>query len=557
MRPSLLLVRSWLLLRSCWSNGVSAADADNNNNNHNSCDFVMAESTIPNSGFGVFALVDRNVNDPVLTGEPVIQLPDSSFSSSPDGLEFLLQSYAWEAQQTGGQDEGLETVQSIIPGLSMLANTGFAHNYNVGAAQPRIDHADLVRGQHVGAGSVTHYQDLRHHVKRPLLAGEEVLVHYGSNYWKQFNDDDDHKVPPTYHRSVEWLRKHGMCLDNLKAAPSPGRGRGAVATRALPAGTVVAPVPVVALNRTSLAMTGGGGGERSINAHQLLLNYVYSHVDSSIALFPYSPAVNLINRDDRRRQPNVKLQWSSKMKHPDEWFHKTAAQVLETHESGLLLELVATREIAPNEEVLLDYGDEWHAAWIRHEQTYMENIDKYYDNHAYATHMNRASRIRTLSEQQEYPYPPNLVTSCFYIYGMLNEQQQQQHVVDADGTTITTRSVWTHHPHVFYSQYLRPCHVLERKSTPRRSADDTITMETTYTVDLLNHRHHKNTMLLFPEETIADGHRHVVSGVPRQAISFTDVPYSTDQHLPYAFRHWIGGLQHCFPIAWMDLRDTR
>ena len=76
-------------------------------------------------------------------------------------------------------------------------------------------------------------------------------------------------------------------------------------------------------------------------------------------------------------------------------------------------------------------------------------------------------------------------------------------------------------------------------------------METTYTVEVLN----RHNSMLFSEENVAVGQRHVVSGVPRQAIYFTDLPYSTDQHLKYAFRHWMGGIDD-FPQAWMDLRAT-
>ena len=33
---------------------------------------------------------------------------------------------------------------------------------------------------------------------------------------------------------------------------------------------------------------------------------------------------------------------------------------------GLLMELVALRDLQPDEEVLISYGDEWEAAWTNH-----------------------------------------------------------------------------------------------------------------------------------------------------------------------------------------------
>ena len=132
----------------------------------------------------------------------------------------------------------------------------------------------------------------------------------------------------------------------------------------------------------------------------------------------------------------------------------------------------------------------------------------------------------------------------------MKQQQQEGRQVHTNAEngdkTVTTRSVWTSHPHVFQAQYLRPCHVLNREHVP----DDTGTAtRMVYTVKLLN----RNTSMLFPQENIPAGERHFVSGVPRHAIYFTDLPYSTDQHLTYAFRHWIGGMDDLYPQAWMDL----
>ena len=62
----------------------------------------------------------------------------------------------------------------------------------------------------------------------------------------------------------------------------------------------------------------------------------------------------------------------------------------------------------------------------------------------------------------------------------------------------------------------------------------------------------RNRYGLRPEERIPAGHMHVVAKVPRRAIRFTDKIYTTDQHLPGAFRHEIG--LEIFPEEWMDLK---
>jgi hypothetical protein len=40
-------------------------------------------------------------------------------------------------------------------------------------------------------------------------------------------------------------------------------------------------------------------------------------------------------------------------------------------------------------------------------------------------------------------------------------------------------------------------------------------------------------------------------------LLFTNVPGSTDQHLPDAFRHAIGLPEGVFPVQWMDLASAR
>ena len=57
------------------------------------------------------------------------------------------------------------------------------------------------------------------------------------------------------------------------------------------------------------------------------------------------------------------------------------------------------------------------------------------------------------------------------------------------------------------------------------------------------------------EERIPRGAMHVVNHVPRHAIRFSDKLYTTDQHLPSAFRHEIALPEGTFPEAWLDLEE--
>jgi SET domain len=187
---------------------------------------------------------------------------------------------------------------------------------------------------------------------------------------------------PNAPRTIEWLQNEGLCLDHITIGESlvAPRERGAFASRFLPKGIVVTPAPVVHMSRDHLTMVIMDNHDSDIvlwKGYQLLLNYVYGHEESSLVFFPYAPAVNLINHYAVRGvsgaqeafRPNVKLQWSSRMAHP-EWLEWTPDQVLaENLKSGLFMEIVALEDIAPGEEIVLDYGDAWQAAFDEHART--------------------------------------------------------------------------------------------------------------------------------------------------------------------------------------------
>jgi hypothetical protein len=181
-------------------------------------------------------------------------------------------------------------------------------------------------------------------------------------------------------RSLEWLQQYGICADHIHEGPSTLRqaGRGAMAARYLPTGTVVAHMPLIHITDRSLldmyAPVMGSDGTIRINhnqriGQQLLLNYCYGHNESTLLLCPYGPMVNLINHN--QTQANVALQWADPWRGnhmPDLLEHPL--EELESDETAkLAMELVAIRDILPGSEIFLDYGNAWEAAWQHHVQT--------------------------------------------------------------------------------------------------------------------------------------------------------------------------------------------
>lgn len=285
------------------------------------CNLYLAKSTIHNAGLGMYTTKAIPSQQPVGIPEIVIQLPDlnPNYYSS---IKVLSYDYLWDGQNTGGQYEG-RNVYSVIPGTGMIAN-GHLDEYNTIQSSSRgsiVDNGGLYRKTHPAAGSSSSYFNYTFVARRDIPAGGEILVQYGFEW---FNERIEKEMIPAsssassspsqhqesnsigdkmnkdnnnnqYHhgRSLAWLEENGSCLDNLqmKQSTNPHAGRGAFASRYIPKGAVVAPAPVIQItDRQSMSMfkvkTDPVRGDVVERSEQLLLNYCFGHVNSSILLYP-------------------------------------------------------------------------------------------------------------------------------------------------------------------------------------------------------------------------------------------------------------------------------
>lgn len=305
----------------------------------------------------------------------------------------------------------------------------------------------------------------------------------------------------------------------------------------------MAPAPVVQImHRKSLEMIRikqdpRTGMEVSETLQSILLNYCFGHKNSSLLLFPYAPIVNYINHS--KKQPNVKLRWSQSPHHDaiDVNALKLSDLKFMKH-AGLMLEFVATRDIQPREEILLDYGQAWQDAWNSHVERWRlsSSHDHHPENVAYIQDLDNDIVIRTKEEQQRSPYPDDIFTSCYYSYadGMRRGRKR------SDGIFV-----WAHSHSIFYDKNLRPCIVLDRyhSDVGYQSLVEKVYL---YTVVILNR------FGLRTDERIPRGQAHIVTSVPRNAIRFSNKIYTSDQHLRKAFRHEINLDDELFPPNWLD-----
>lgn len=188
-------------------------------------------------------------------------------------------------------------------------------------------------------------------------------------------------------RSLDWLEEHGLCMDNIRSGPSStipqAGGRGAFAARFIPKGNVVAPMPLIHIPDRNLYRMYDSSMPRdnddddegqlyrnaSAPVHwQLMLNYCFGHRHSSLLLCPYGVLTSTINHSQQRA--NTKIMWSQKASRHYEWLEQPVREWGRTRHAGLAFELIATRDIRPGEEIVLDYGDEWEAAWQEHVATW-------------------------------------------------------------------------------------------------------------------------------------------------------------------------------------------
>lgn len=95
-------------------------------------------------------------------------------------------------------------------------------------------------------------------------------------------------------RTVEWIKKNGMCIENIVPGKSaiPYAGQGAILQTSIRQGDIIVPIPLLQIvNRDVLATFDFDGGKVG---EQLLLNYCFGHHESSLLLCPNSNAI-LVN----------------------------------------------------------------------------------------------------------------------------------------------------------------------------------------------------------------------------------------------------------------------
>jgi hypothetical protein len=503
-------------------------------------------------GLGMFTgkAIPKGTTVESIYGDGEILLPLYGYISIYDDHS-PLREYVWEESRM--PEIAVEyphgVTASFIPGLAAIAPCT-SLNYNlemVGTGKVHTtrdsvlaDSGYVHRSTHVMAGSFTYRHNVTYVAVRDIAPGEELTVNCeddsfdgGAYFLSRFNSNDDAVV----------------CLDNnlrVDTATNPGLGRGLFAKQTLSKDSVVISSPMIPIRRKEMDID-----DEEVNMKQLMLNYCYGHPDSDLLLLPYGPLVNYLNHSP---EPNAVIRWHltdenkpeldrRQQHHHPELLSMSGEEVAVTHGMGLMMDIVALREIHADEEIVLDYGANWNKAWEDHVAWYKFDRDMSYSS---APDYIRATGgettvVRTEKEQRVQPYPSTVETYCFYKVHPNHSEKNHIEFSSWDDDDNEARECF------------RPCLILERYQASGGSLGSTASSSAVeYTVKLVptdNKRIIESCLI----------HRtYVVSNMPHNAIKLVDSPYTTDTFQKKAFRHELGVPSTGFyPDGWMKKKALR
>jgi len=121
-------------------------------------------------------------------------------------------------------------------------------------------------------------------------------------------------------RSLAFLQEHGRCLDLLELRKStiPQSGRDAFATRNIATGDIITGSPLLLVpNRKFFEMYEGDWEKKEdepnykiLQGLQVMINYCWSHKETSIFLCPYGTGIHNINHTPAAKT-NARVRWAN------------------------------------------------------------------------------------------------------------------------------------------------------------------------------------------------------------------------------------------------------
>ena len=340
-------------------------------------------------------------------------------------------------------------------------------------------------------------------------------------------------------KDANWMKEHGTCLDNIMDGVSsiPHAGRGAFARRNIKKGSVVAPAPLIHIpHKEVLDMYAPKYDEEGEYLHrdsvsgpvhqQLILNYCFGSSESELLLCPYGFLTGLINHSPN---PNTEVRWtnSTATKHP-EWFNQPVSEWGYNFHSGLGFDYKALRDIKKNEEITIDYGPEWQAAWAEHVERFEANPPR--PDYMAAYELNSMLDF-------DVPIWPNQLRGV--IMGCRNEYLELRGIFNSDdGETYEFVEPYLRgiEDELTYTGEFYLCRAIEKNEETN-----------TYTVEVYESGGEEIPSNPY-YETFEEAVQLILFDVPFDAFIWRDIPYERNHHQSWSFRHPMGFKD--FPDIW-------
>lgn len=369
-------------------------------------------------------------------------------------------------------------------------------------------------------------------------------------------------------RTIDWLNQNGRCMDNIRPGNSTIKdaGRGAFASRFIPKGGLVAPGPVLHIpNSTALDMyqmdpATGNRDLSKLDGKQLILNYCFGHRKSTLLLCPYTSPSAYINHN--RKKANARIVWANEgttPQHNAEWLKWDIDDLKQQEAIGLSLNFIATRNIQPGEEVFIDYGKEWEAAWKKYVKEWKPPADSDSFVSATALQTDFAVPLRTIFEEEEdKQYPDNFVFYCTTSALGVEDFEEEWFSPLGQGQW---EYAWDDSEHPYEDEYFLvgvpkyPCKIISRSDDPGTKNEDGDNLaHHTYSAVLLT----EDELIAFKDEVwvqqlIPKGVVLIIHDIPRFAIEVRDKMYTKNEFLSGSFRHPMMIPDDIFPETWMNL----
>ena len=175
------------ILPDAWRKAPKKEIPKDSSNSLPTCDLYMAESTIPNSGIGMFSTKPIQAEELVGNGDKCIMLLDihnHNQDEDDDGYPDMTEDYVWDARSFGlGHEVHGETgsIRAFWPGVNAASNYN-SYLVNVDTTFPDYDDAGVHRSQSPGAGAFSPYHLGLPKAIRYIPAGGELFKYYGPNW---------------------------------------------------------------------------------------------------------------------------------------------------------------------------------------------------------------------------------------------------------------------------------------------------------------------------------------------------------------------------------------